>query len=495
MAGLLSGIMPGEWGMGGEMPGGILGADQGGWQGALSGSNPMFNMGLGILANNSGHYGALGPALGGGMQQGLQQTQLARQQARQNEMYELQRKRYEKELEDDARKQAALDKFNTDHPEYAGLADLDPKAAIKIAYPNLANNTADPYFSDRYIGGKTYAFNHRTGQYEERNLGGALPNKDDPNIQGGVAGAKAQAGAAWKPSDMMDGQILTEAQLAEQARGGAPAPFQAPMQPQGMPPAMPQQPPQAAIPPGNSWQIPPAVQKQRDDTRMQILLAEQQSEGGPGRNPELDREIANMSRGSGGAGIRIPTKAEQAGATEAAKLLAENQAKAQVNLPNVIQESENTIKLIDDLLVSPGYEQAVGASRLLGVQNIPGTEAKDFDLRLEQLKGKQFLQAYESLKGAGAITDIEGTKAGNAISRMNASSSEKEFSKAAKEFQTIIRQGLDRAKAKAGVKGTSEPTQRKTAAPKTKAPMKGQKVDGYKFKGGNPADPANWEKT
>jgi hypothetical protein len=94
MAGLLSGIMPGEWGQGG---GGIL-----------DGSNPMFNMGLGILANNSGHYGALGPALGGGMQQGLQQTQLARQQAMQNKMYELKMEELKREKEQREKREQAL---------------------------------------------------------------------------------------------------------------------------------------------------------------------------------------------------------------------------------------------------------------------------------------------------------------------------------------------------------------------------------------------------
>lgn len=121
--------------------------------------------------------------------------------------------------------------------------------------------------------------------------------------------------------------------------------------------------------------------------------------------------------------------------------------------PQVIQQGEQTIQLVDDLLKAPGFKQAVGGSRLLGIQNIPGTAAKDFDVRLDQLKGKQFLEAFQSLKGGGQITEVEGKKATDAISRMNAASSEAEFTKAAREFQDVIRTGINRAKGYQGNSG------------------------------------------
>jgi hypothetical protein len=136
--------------------------------------------------------------------------------------------------------------------------------------------------------------------------------------------------------------------------------------------------------------------------------------------------------------------------------IGESTAKAQINLPRDIQEASNTIKLIDDLLKHPGFSQAVGKSSVLGVQKIPGTEAKAFMVRLDQLKGKQFLQAFESLKGGGQITEIEGQKATEAMSRMNNASTEGEFIDAAREFQDIVRQGVSRAKIKAGG-GTEAP--------------------------------------
>lgn len=139
-----------------------------------------------------------------------------------------------------------------------------------------------------------------------------------------------------------------------------------------------------------------------------------------------------------------------AGAKESGKMMGEAQTQAKIELPKVVAQGEETVKLVDDLLAAPGFKQAVGTSRVFGIQNIPGTAAKDFDIRLDQLKGKQFLQAFESLKGGGQITEVEGRKATDAISRMNAAASEEEFTKAAKEFQDIIRQGVERAKGRAG---------------------------------------------
>lgn len=122
------------------------------------------------------------------------------------------------------------------------------------------------------------------------------------------------------------------------------------------------------------------------------------------------------------------------------------EAEAAFDAPKAIAQGEQTIKLVDDLLKAPGFKQAVGTSRIAGVQLIPGTAAKDFDIRLDQLKGQQFLQAFETLKGGGQITEAEGKKATDAIARMNASGSEDEFKKAANEFQAVIAQGVERAR-------------------------------------------------
>lgn len=104
-----------------------------------------------------------------------------------------------------------------------------------------------------------------------------------------------------------------------------------------------------------------------------------------------------------------------------------------------------SIGLIDEIVKHPGLPYAVGASSMLPV--IPGTDAASFVARLDQLGGRQFLEAFESLKGGGQITQIEGEKATNAIARMQRSQKEEDFIAAANEFKAIIQQAIDRQQA------------------------------------------------
>lgn len=140
-------------------------------------------------------------------------------------------------------------------------------------------------------------------------------------------------------------------------------------------------------------------------------------------------------------------QADLTGAKTTGKMIAEAETQKVLDAPKVIQKTQETINLLDDLLKAPGFKQAVGMSRLVPLHLIPGTEARDFDIRLEQLKGKQFLEAYESLKNGGAITEIEGKKAQSAISRMDASGSEEEFKKAVLDFKQIVQAAQKRAMA------------------------------------------------
>lgn len=141
---------------------------------------------------------------------------------------------------------------------------------------------------------------------------------------------------------------------------------------------------------------------------------------------------------------------EIAAARASGELTGKTGTQAKIDLPQHIQEADDTVALIDNMLAHPGLKQAVGTSSLLGVQKVPGTEARSFTVALDQLKGKQFLQAFQSLKGGGQITEVEGQKATQAISRMDTANTEKEFIAASREFQGIIRKGVERAKQKAG---------------------------------------------
>jgi hypothetical protein len=145
-------------------------------------------------------------------------------------------------------------------------------------------------------------------------------------------------------------------------------------------------------------------------------------------------------------------------------------AQATIDLPSAIAKADQSVGLIDQMIGDlnldengkliapksggkkphPGFSVGVGASAQPFAQWVPGTDKASFYALLDQVKGGAFLQAFETLKGGGQITEIEGAKATAAITRMDTSQSEAEFVKAAREFQSVIKAGAQRAKQKAG---------------------------------------------
>tara|TARA_R110000868_G_scaffold125249_1_gene330913 strand:- start:367 stop:2061 length:1695 start_codon:yes stop_codon:yes gene_type:complete len=133
-------------------------------------------------------------------------------------------------------------------------------------------------------------------------------------------------------------------------------------------------------------------------------------------------------------------------------------------LPKVLDTAEMALNEVDALIGKrdskgnllkgekphAGFETAVGASLLPGARFVPGTAASDFQARFDQVKGGAFLQAFETLKGGGSITNVEGDKGTAALNRMSLAQSEAEFITAAREFQDIVRKGVERAKKMAG---------------------------------------------
>jgi hypothetical protein len=135
------------------------------------------------------------------------------------------------------------------------------------------------------------------------------------------------------------------------------------------------------------------------------------------------------------------------------------QAKFEANAPQALVTAKNAVTKINELLTHPGLNSAVGLGGIStlgipGVANyIPGTDAADFKARLDEVLGGAFMEAFNTLKGGGQITEKEGEKATAAITRMSTSQSEAEFKKAAKEFQSVIKSGIDMSEKRLGVTG------------------------------------------
>lgn len=150
--------------------------------------------------------------------------------------------------------------------------------------------------------------------------------------------------------------------------------------------------------------------------------------------------------------IKTQADIDKAVGVEAGK----SQFEANRDLPAAIDQASNALDLIKKLKEHPGKVGFVGMPNVSGLLGgVRGTKEADFKSRLEQIKGQTFLQAFNSLKGAGQITEVEGQKATQAIARLDASQSEKEFDAALDDLINIIDQGVVRAKTKAGGKNQS----------------------------------------
>jgi hypothetical protein len=147
--------------------------------------------------------------------------------------------------------------------------------------------------------------------------------------------------------------------------------------------------------------------------------------------------------------------------------LGEFRGDTMAKLPQAEQNVQTTVKLVDDLLKHPGFKASVGTNITLVDRFIPGTDASGFMAKYDQLKGKQFLESIGQLQGFGALSNSEGTTATNAASSMSISTSEAEFKKAAREYQRVMKLGLERMKSGVGYNG--QRIQMQNAAPESES--------------------------
>lgn len=163
--------------------------------------------------------------------------------------------------------------------------------------------------------------------------------------------------------------------------------------------------------------------------------------------------------------------------------LGKDRGQAIANLPGIIGKAEEALRVIDQAINHPGRGTATGMSSMIDPRNyIPGTDATNFKVLAKQLEGKTFLEAFESLKGGGQITEVEGAKATQAMARLDRAQSDDEYLNALRDLRGVVSRGMGRAKQKA------------SASPGTGMPRPGEVRDGYRYRGGNPANPESWIK-
>jgi hypothetical protein len=119
--------------------------------------------------------------------------------------------------------------------------------------------------------------------------------------------------------------------------------------------------------------------------------------------------------------------------------LAETERKKIVNADSAF----DAITLIDDIYKDPALPNVTGM--LQGRVPALSQAGTDLVVKIDQLKGKAFLQAFETLKGGGQITEREGLAATKAIARLERQQSPEAY----KESLMALRSVVDRVRKRA----------------------------------------------
>lgn len=153
-------------------------------------------------------------------------------------------------------------------------------------------------------------------------------------------------------------------------------------------------------------------------------------------------------RGSGQNQADIDSGGAAAAAIAGGKIEGENAANAAANLSGNLAQADQAIGLIESIMNDPALASITGMIQ----GNLPPlTQAgTDLNVKIKQLQGKAFLEAFESLKGGGAITEREGQAATEAMARLDRAQSTEEYVAALTELRDIMQTGADRARASAG---------------------------------------------
>lgn len=110
-------------------------------------NNPLLQIGMGILANNTGHYGAFAPALGKGVQSGLENVRQAQQDALNKQLFDIKLKQLKQQQTQEAAKQEFLTSW--------GQPNSTTETTSPTTYQNMPQGADQPNFNMQSVAGQT----------------------------------------------------------------------------------------------------------------------------------------------------------------------------------------------------------------------------------------------------------------------------------------------------------------------------------------------------
>lgn len=109
------------------------------------------------------------------------------------------------------------------------------------------------------------------------------------------------------------------------------------------------------------------------------------------------------------------------------RTLAQETAEAAATQANAQREidTQSALDNIGELIAHPGRKAATGKSSFVRI--VPGTDAYDFNAKLDTFKAQTFIPMVSALKGMGALSDAEGKRLQAAVGALDPSMSEEAF--------------------------------------------------------------------
>lgn len=122
----------------------------------------------------------------------------------------------------------------------------------------------------------------------------------------------------------------------------------------------------------------------------------------------------------------------------------------EVSDADALSRAQDSLSLIQAVRDDPNLHAVTGSIQ----GRLPGfidQDKQNLLVRIEQLQGRAFLEAFESLKGGGQITEREGQAAQAAIARLQRTQSPEAFQEALDELGAIMQRVVDGGAAPEGI--------------------------------------------
>jgi hypothetical protein len=181
-------------------------------------------------------------------------------------------------------------------------------------------------------------------------------------------------------------------------------------------------------------------------------------------------------QGPGGSQAAPPITIDNAGKAAGTEF-GQASGKAAASLGDKGVMVDAAIDQIDRIISDPVLPEVLG--NIQG-RMAPRTQAQaNAQAQIDGLGGKVFANAISALVGLGAMSNMEGQAASQSLANLAQIQDETQFAAELNRLKTLLTDKLEAAKRLAGQGGGVQP---------------GVTEDGYRFLGGDPADPNSWER-